>query len=95
MASLISCPHCGTRPKEEFTIRGAVPDNRPAWGAPIDDPQWFSAVYLRTNPRGRLREHWYHGAGCGRWLIVERDNLSHVVYDVADARTRALAGDRT
>jgi sarcosine oxidase subunit delta len=83
------------RPKEEFTIRGAVPDNRPAWGTPIDDPRWFSAVYLRANPRGRLREHWYHGAGCGRWLIVERDNLSHAVYDVADARTHALAGDRT
>ena len=46
-------------------------------------------------PRGRLREHWYHGAGCGRWLIVERDNLSHAVHDVADAQTRALAGDRT
>jgi sarcosine oxidase subunit delta len=83
------------RPKEEFTIRGAVPDDRPAWGTPIDDPQWFSAVYLRTNPRGRLREYWYHGAGCGRWLIVERDNLSHAVHEVADARTRTLAGDRT
>ena len=22
MASLITCPHCGVRPKEEFSIRG-------------------------------------------------------------------------
>jgi sarcosine oxidase subunit delta len=95
MASLIHCPHCGTRPKEEFVIRGAVPDSRPAFGAPLDDPRWFDSVYLRSNPRGRLREYWYHRAGCDRWLIVERDNVSHAVHQVVDAQMQALAGDRT
>ena len=28
MASLIHCPHCGTRPKEEFTIKGDAPEEK-------------------------------------------------------------------
>ena len=53
MASLIRCPHCGLRPKEEFTIRGAalqrVLSRRRAEDA------WFAYVYLRDNPRGPHR----------------------------------------
>ena len=30
MASLITCPHCGVRPKEEFSIRGDAVPVRPA-----------------------------------------------------------------
>ena len=30
MASLITCPHCGPRPTEEFTIRGDASVRRPA-----------------------------------------------------------------
>ena len=29
MASLITCPHCGQRPKEEFTIKGDAGPVRP------------------------------------------------------------------
>ncbi len=49
MASLIRCPHCGPRPREEFTIRGAAL-KRPAPDAPGE--VWFAYVYLRDNPRG-------------------------------------------
>ena len=48
MASLIRCPHCGPRPREEFTIRGAAL-KRPAPDAPGED--WFAYVYLRDNPK--------------------------------------------
>ena len=30
MASLIACPHCGPRPKEEFTVEGDAAIARPA-----------------------------------------------------------------
>ena len=80
MASLIDCPHCGPRPKEEFGIKGAVLP-RPA----ADAAAWMDYVYLRDNPRGAYREYWHHAGGCRRWLVVTRDTASHEVADVADA----------
>ena len=53
MASLISCPHCGPRPKEEFTVKGAALA-RPE--ADADTATWFDHVYLRENPRGLYDE---------------------------------------
>lgn len=61
MASLVPCPHCGFRPKEEFTVKGAVLA-RPAPDAGPDS--WFDYVYLRENPRGGYEEYWHHTAGC-------------------------------
>ena len=52
MASLIRCPHCGARPKEEFTIKGAALP-RPKPGS--DEDAWFAYVFERENPRGALR----------------------------------------
>jgi len=82
MASLIPCPHCGPRPREEFSIRGAALQ-RPAPEAPQAD--WFAYVYLRDNPRGPHDEFWRHGGGCGRWLVVTRDTATHAVIGVRDA----------
>lgn len=82
MASLITCPHCGTRPKEEFSIRGAAL-KRPDPAASEKD--WHTYVYLRENPKGRYQEYWHHAAGCRRWLIVDRDNVTHDVFAVSDA----------
>ncbi|MGO8504114.1 sarcosine oxidase subunit delta [Rhizobium leguminosarum] len=91
MASLISCPHCGARPKEEFSIRGDAGLARPAPDADAD--AWFDYVYLRDNPRGRHSEYWHHSSGCRRWLIVERDTVSHVVHSVRDAALSKLGGE--
>ena len=86
MASLINCPHCGTRPKEEFSIRGASVV-RPGPSAPDED--WHRYVYIRDNERGRIFEDWHHAAGCRRWLIVERSNVTHEVFSVTDAAEKA------
>ena len=51
MASLVPCPHCGPRPRQEFTIKGAALQ-RPT--ADADAEEWFDYVYLRDNPRGWL-----------------------------------------
>lgn len=87
MASLITCPHCGVRPKEEFTIRGDAARARPAAHAPVEE--WQSYVFVRDNPRGRHLEYWHHVLGCRRWLVVERDTATHEVYGVQDASTHA------
>lgn len=82
MASLIDCPHCGPRPKEEFGVKGAV---LPRPGAEAGAAAWMEYVYLRENPRGAYREYWHHAGGCRRWLVVTRDTATHAVHGVADA----------
>lgn len=87
MASLITCPHCGVRPKEEFAVRGDASLIRPASSA--SDEAWHDYVYVRVNPRGRTLEHWHHVAGCRRFLVVERDTATHEVYSVVDGAAAA------
>lgn len=89
MASLVPCPHCGSRPKEEFTVRGAALA-RPSPGA--GEAEWFDHVYLRDNPRGAHEEYWHHTAGCRRWLIVTRDTATHAVAACRDAASRPAEG---
>ncbi|QOZ36507.1 sarcosine oxidase subunit delta [Bradyrhizobium sp. CCBAU 53421] len=85
MASLIPCPHCGQRPREEFTVKGAALV-RPA--ADAAQELWFDYVYLRANPRGRYDEHWHHTSGCRRWLVVTRDTATHEIEGARDAAVR-------
>lgn len=82
MASLILCPHCGHRPKEEYSIRGDASLTRPAPDASA--AEWHDYVHIRKNPRGRYKEFWHHTSGCRRWLVVERDTFTHNVYNVVD-----------
>lgn len=89
MASLITCPHCGVRLKEEFTIRGDAGPVRPAPEAPFE--AWDAYVHLRDNVRGVMKEHWQHSGGCRRWLVVERDTFTHAVHSVVDAADLAKA----
>lgn len=78
----IDCPYCGERDRREFYYMGdAVALERP-------DPEagaaaWDAYLHLRENPAGRLRDLWQHEAGCGAWLVVTRDTVSHAVYEVA------------
>jgi heterotetrameric sarcosine oxidase delta subunit len=86
MASLVPCPHCGSRPKEEFSIKGAALP-RPAPDA--GEQAWMDYVYLRDNPRGRYEEFWHHTSGCRRWLVVTRDTATH---EIEASRDVALGG---
>lgn len=90
MASLIHCPHCGVRPKEEFQIKGDAGAIRPQANA--SEKEWADYVFLRENPMGPHRELWQHVSGCRRWLIVERDTVSHTVSAVSDAAAERLGG---
>ncbi|SDK31152.1 sarcosine oxidase subunit delta [Aliiruegeria lutimaris] len=75
---LIPCPLCGARDLREFTPKGAaVTLHRPDVGAGLD--AWNDYLHLRDNPAGPTRELWWHGSGCGAWLVVERNTLTHEV----------------
>jgi sarcosine oxidase subunit delta len=76
----ITCPLCGERDRREFYYQGdAVALNRPA--AEAGEIAWDDYVHLRDNPAGVTRDLWYHEAGCGAWVVVTRDTVSHAVMD--------------
>ncbi len=80
---LIPCPHCGTRPVEEFTFLGDANIQRPE---NLDDPNWFAYVYERDNPRGKIDEFVHHSGGCRAWLVVSRDTKTHHVHGAVIAK---------
>ena len=77
---LIQCPHCGTRPVEEFTFLGDASVQRPTTLDPDSMEQWYDYVYLRDNPKGRFDEYTHHSGGCRAWLVVTRDTETHEVF---------------
>ncbi len=79
MAFRISCPNCGNRPYTEFWFGG----ESLASITPGPDLQAeYERVWLKENLAGRQFERWFHYAGCRRWMTVERDTLTNVIYGI-------------
>ena len=76
----INCPICGSRERREFYYQGAAL-TRPAPDA--GEAAWDDYMHLRDNPAGVTRDMWYHEGGCGAWIIVTRDTVTHEVLDTA------------
>ena len=75
----IPCPHCGERDAREFSYLGHETWlHRPAADAPPE--AWDDYLHNRANPAGPTRDLWYHGLGCGAWLVVGRDTVTHEVH---------------
>lgn len=74
----IPCPFCGPRDINEFAYHGDATLTRPA---PGDAEAMYDYVYLRDNPAGLHKEHWYHQAGCHAWLTVMRNITTHEIID--------------
>ena len=83
----IPCPWCGERDHTEFSYGSDAARRRP--DPTVTDPAlWYAHVYIRDNPRGRHHEYWHHSHGCGQWLRVERDTLTHAFGAVRFATDR-------
>ena len=81
----IKCPICGERDRRQFYYQGhAIALDRPAPDA--GDDAWESYVYLRENPAGETRDLWQHETGCGAWLVVTRNTVTHEILGTALAR---------
>jgi sarcosine oxidase subunit delta len=77
----LTCPICGDRNIREFTYKGAAGAlDRPAPDAGA--AAWDAYMHLRENPAGVTRELWHHHAGCGAWLVVTRNTVTHEVLQV-------------
>ena len=84
---LIHCPWCGARDQVEFTYAGDATVRRPAHDA--GEAPFVEYVYLRDNPRGPHRELWQHTGGCRRFVVVERNTLTHEIMGTAPPHKEA------
>ncbi|MFY0623233.1 MAG: sarcosine oxidase subunit delta [Pelagimonas sp.] len=74
----LPCPICGERDRREFYYQGAATlAHRPSPDA--GGEAWNDYVHLRDNPAGETRDLWFHEAGCGAWLVVTRDTVTHEI----------------
>ncbi|MGB0960000.1 MAG: sarcosine oxidase subunit delta [Halocynthiibacter sp.] len=81
----LRCPLCGERDRREFYYVGdAVALNRPSENA--GDDAWDDYLHLRDNPAGVTRDLWHHEQGCGAWVVVERNTVTHEVIKTTLAR---------
>jgi sarcosine oxidase subunit delta len=81
----IDCPLCGARDIREFSYRG----HETYLHRPTDEDwseAWDDYLHNRENPAGITRDLWHHGAGCGAWLLVTRNTVTHGISAVALAR---------
>lgn len=85
---LIACPWCGLRAESEFICAGEAQPPRPRDPNTLSDDEWANVVVMRENRRGLHAERWWHARGCGSWLLVERDTLTHRIASVS-----SLGGD--
>lgn len=74
----VPCPICGERDQREFYYQGAaVMLHRPEPDATV--MAWDEYLHLRANVPGPHDELWSHDAGCGAWLKVSRNTVTHEV----------------
>ncbi|WP_294312549.1 sarcosine oxidase subunit delta [uncultured Sphingomonas sp.] len=75
---LITCPYCGQRPELEFSYAGEAHIDRPVRPADLNDEDWTTYLYTRSNPKGPHAERWRHLHGCGRFFNAIRNTRSDV-----------------
>ncbi|MEM6408380.1 MAG: sarcosine oxidase subunit delta [Pseudomonadota bacterium] len=77
----INCPICGERDIREFTYIGSADYlDRPE---PGDVDAMHRYLHIRENTAGVTRELWVHEAGCGAYLVVERNVTTHEILSVS------------
>lgn len=79
MSALFPCPHCGSRPVNEFRYAAEAPFARPAADETLDADGLADRLYNADNPRGPTREWWQHVVGCRTWFVLERDTSRDAV----------------
>ena len=74
----LPCPICGDRDHREFYYQGhAVALDRPARDA--GEAAWDDYLHNRDNIAGEVEDLWHHEAGCGAWIKVTRNTVTHAI----------------
>lgn len=80
----IPCPWCGPRNENEFICGGEAQRKRPISPDSESDQAWSDYLYNNANPKGVVREWWWHVSGCTLWFQVDRDTVTHKIAPVED-----------
>ena len=83
----IACPHCGNRAQAEFVYERSADSVVPLDAAP---DVAVAALFSRANLRGVEEELWRHTHGCGMWLLIRRDRVSHEIEWIRPVGPEAL-----
>ena len=75
----ITCPFCGPRSENEFIHGGPNKNRRPEDPSVYTDREWIEYLTVPANPVGPVSEKWWHVRGCGEWVIIERNTLTHEI----------------
>jgi sarcosine oxidase subunit delta len=82
----IPCPYCGPRNSTEFRHVGEAGESGRRPDASTTDPvEWRRYLYVHDNALGWVRETWFHGGGCRRFLMAERNTGTNEVKWVVPA----------
>ena len=79
----IKCPHCGWRSQNEFSYGGDATAKIPELGKEGSDQEWDNFVYNGKSLRGKHIELWHHVAGCRQWFKVQRNTVTHEIFQTA------------
>src|SRR5918996_5216353 len=84
MSFLLPCPHCGSRPVDEYAYFGEV-TRRPVSteDAPPSLRELTDYIYFRDNVAGPQHEWWQHRMGCGEWFVAERDTRTNEILGIS------------
>ena len=89
MAFNVDCPNCGARSYREYWFGGEVRLHDPS----LTDAEDYDNTWLRANVAGPQQERWFHFAGCGRWVTVERDTRDNSFAAVSRPKERATSAE--
>lgn len=76
---VIDCPFCGPRDEREFTYCGPAAPRRPDDPEALSDSDWVDYLVVPVNQLGPVWEYWWHARGCGGWVRVRRDTVTHEI----------------
>ena len=84
----IKCTFCGLRDEREFVYGGPAAPPRPKDPDSMADAVWVDYLTVPKNPLGPVLEHWWHLRGCGEWVTVRRDTVTHEVTEGSREKQR-------
>ncbi len=85
----IDCPFCGIRDHNEFIYLEDGSKNKPLFSN-TSEKDWYEAIFLRENPKGRHIERWHHIHGCRMILRVIRNTVTHKIEKVEPCNNNYL-----
>ncbi len=75
----LTCPFCGARNESEFVYGGPAKSRRPDDPSELSEAEWVNYLTSPANPLGPVEEKWWHTRGCGQWLTITRDTVTHEI----------------